>query len=53
MKTKTKKIFDAVVFMRKRREEISKEIEGMTPEQEIAYFKNKAAELIKKKPVKR
>lgn len=49
MKTKTKKTFDAVAFMRKRREEISKEIEGMTPEQEITYFKNRAAELRKKK----
>lgn len=46
MKTdiKKKKSFDAVAFMRKRREEISKEIEGMTPKQEIEYFKKKAAE---------
>ncbi len=36
--------FDAVAFMRKRREEISKEIKGMTPKQEIEYFKGKAAE---------
>lgn len=46
MKTeiKIKKTFDAVAFMRKRREEISKEIEGMDPKQEIEYFKKMAAE---------
>ena len=50
MKThKTKKTFDAVAFMRKRRDEISKEIEGMTPQQEIAYFKKNAAKLSAKK----
>ena len=51
MKTgvKTKKTFDAVAFMRRRREEISKEIVGMTPKQEIAYFKKNAAELKNKK----
>ena len=51
MKTgvKTKKTFDAVAFMRRRREEISKEIEGMTPKQEIEYFKKNAAELKNKK----
>ena len=44
--TKTKKkTFDAVAFMRKRRDEISKEIEGMTPQQEIEYFKKNAAKL--------
>jgi len=47
-KAKTKKTFDAVAFMRKRRAAISKEIEGMTPQQEIAYFKNKASEVRKK-----
>ena len=47
-KVKPKKTFDAVAFMRKRREAISKEIEGMTPQQEIAYFKKKAAEARKK-----
>ena len=47
MKTeiKQKKTFDAVEFMRRRREEIAKEIEGMTPQQEIAYFKKKATEV--------
>lgn len=51
MKTeaKTKKTFDAVAFMRKRRDEISKEIEGMTPEQEIEYFKRNAVKLRNKK----
>jgi hypothetical protein len=46
---KTKKTFDAVAFMRKRREEISKEIEGMTPQQEIDFFKKNAAKLKIKK----
>lgn len=47
MKTqvKAKKTFDAVAFMRKRREQISKEIEGMTPKEEIEYFRKKADEL--------
>ncbi len=42
--TKTKKTFDAVEFMRQRRKQISKDIEGMTPKEEIEYFKTKAAE---------
>ncbi len=47
MKTeiKVKKSFDAVAFMRKRRDQISKEIEGMTPQEEIEYFKRNAAKL--------
>ncbi len=51
MKTeiKTKKSFDAVAFMRKRRDQISKEIEGMTPQEEIEYFKKNAAKLKVKK----
>ena len=51
MKTETrvKKTFDAVAFMRKRRDEISKEIEGMTPQQEIEYFKKNADKLRPKK----
>ena len=55
MKTtaKPKKTFDAVAFMRKRREAISKEIEGMTPQQEIAYFKRKASEMKKKSRIRR
>jgi hypothetical protein len=47
---KTEKTFDAVAFMRKRREEIANEIEGMTPKQEIEYFKKKAAQLKIKNP---
>ncbi len=47
--TKTKKTFDAVAFMRKRRDEISKEIDGMTPQQEIEYFKKNASGLRIKK----
>lgn len=46
---KTKKTFDAVAFMRKRRDEISKDIEGMTPQQEIEYFKKNADKLRPKK----
>jgi hypothetical protein len=34
--------------MRQRREEISKDIEGMTPKEEIDYFKRKAAEFNKR-----
>jgi hypothetical protein len=48
-KEKTEKAFDAVAFMRKRREEISEEIKGMTPEQEIEYFKKKAQEFKNRK----
>ena len=46
--TKTKKTFDAVEFMRQRREQISKDIGGMTPKEEIEYFKMKAAEFNKR-----
>ena len=47
MKTdvKIKTTFDAVAFMRKRRDEISEEIKGMTPQQEIEYFKKNAVKL--------
>ncbi|MCU0418323.1 MAG: hypothetical protein MUC38_01595 [Cyclobacteriaceae bacterium] len=48
MKTKTKKTFDAVAFMRMRREEIAAAIDGMTPRQEMAYFRKKAAEFNRK-----
>jgi hypothetical protein len=49
MKTKRDSIkkFDAVEFMRKKRDEIATEIKGMTPEQEIEYFKRKATQLKK------
>jgi hypothetical protein len=46
--TKTKKTFGAVQFMRWRREQIAKDIEGMTPKEEIEYFKKKAAEFSKR-----
>ena len=51
MKTieRKKKSFDAVAFMRKRREEISKDFNGMTPQQEIEYFKKKAKEFRNRK----
>ena len=54
MKTKreAQKKFDAVEFMRKRREEISKEIQGMSPQEEIEYFKNKANQLSNSKFLK-
>jgi hypothetical protein len=48
IETKQKKTFDAVEFMRRRREEISKDIEGMTPKEEIEYFRKKAAQFHKK-----
>ncbi len=46
MKTeiKTKKKFDAVEFMRQQRDRVSQIIKGMTPEQEIEYFKKKSEE---------
>jgi hypothetical protein len=47
IKTK-KKTFDAVKFMQQRREQISKDIEGLTPKEEIAYFKKRAAEFNKR-----
>lgn len=39
--TKTKKEFDAVDMMRSIREQISKEIQGMTFEQEKEYLKKR------------
>ena len=51
MKTnvKTEKEFDAVNYMRQERDRISREIKGMTPEQQIEYFRKKAEEFQKKK----
>lgn len=51
MKTKTKseKKFDAVEFMRQQRDRVSKTIKGMTPEQELEYFKKKSEEFRKGK----
>jgi len=34
--------FDAVQLMRDLRQQISQEIEGMTPEEELAYFQQQA-----------
>lgn len=42
---KKEKKFDAVEFQRKRRNEITKEITGMTPAQIVEYFKRKAKEV--------
>jgi len=49
MKTKieTKKDFDSVKYMRQEREKISKKIKGMTPKQEMEYFKKKSEEFRK------
>jgi hypothetical protein len=45
----TSKEFDAVEFMRKRREEISKETENMTPEEELNFVREKFVEYERKK----
>jgi len=45
--TKVKKTFCAVEFMTRRRDEISKDIDGMTPKEETEYFNKKAAEFNK------
>jgi hypothetical protein len=49
MKTeiKTEKKFDAVKYMRQQRDRVSKTIKGMTPEQEMEYFRKKAEEFRK------
>jgi hypothetical protein len=46
MKTKIekKKKFDAVKYMRMERERVSKEIKGMTQQQELEYIKKKSKE---------
>jgi hypothetical protein len=48
-KIKTEKDFDTVKYMRQERERISKEIKGMTAEQEIEYFRKKSEEFRKGK----
>ncbi len=45
--TKTSKAFDAVRFMWEQRERVSKVIEHMTAEEELAYFKKKSEEFRK------
>jgi hypothetical protein len=51
MKTeiKTDKKFGVVKYMQQERERISKSIKGMTPQQEIEYFRKKAEEFRKSK----
>lgn len=46
MKTEIKieKKFDAVKFMRQQRERVSQTIKGMTPDQELEYFRKKSEE---------
>jgi len=53
MKTniETKKEIDAVEFMRSRRIQIGKDIQGMTFQEEKEYFKKSAERLKKYKPV--
>ena len=43
-KVKTEKAFDSVKYMRQQRDRISKEIAGMTHEQELEYFRKGAEE---------
>ena len=47
-KVKTEKAFDSVKYMRQQRDRISKEIAGMTHEQELEYFRKGAEEFRKK-----
>lgn len=46
-KIKTEKKFDAVKFMRQQRDRVSQIIKGMTPEQELEYFRKKSDEFRK------
>ncbi len=43
------KKFDAVKYMRQERDRISKTIKGMTPEQEIEYFRKRSEEFRRSK----
>lgn len=49
MKTeiKTDKKFDTVKFMRQQRDRVSQTIKGMTPEEELEYFRKKSEEFKK------
>lgn len=40
--------FDAVKFMRARRDELTRETEGMTPEEELKFFAEKFVEYKRK-----
>ena len=44
MKTKSKKSFDCVEFKRRAQARIYGKIKGLTPQEEIAYFKQAARE---------
>ena len=51
MKTEIKKEkkIDAVKFMRQQRDRVSQTIKGMTPEEELEYFRKKSEEFKKGK----
>ncbi|MDZ7720621.1 MAG: hypothetical protein U5K72_17525 [Balneolaceae bacterium] len=51
IKIEKKKDFDAVELMQNRRTQISKDIQGMTFEEEKKYFQESAEKLKKFKPV--
>lgn len=44
MKTKVKKTFDAVKFMREQREKLSEKLSKMTKDEIVEYFKKKKLE---------
>jgi hypothetical protein len=46
---KKHKPFDAVGFMRAVRDRMSKEISGMTPQQQISYIRRKSASIADKR----
>ena len=48
-RVKSKKTFDAVAAMRSIRERVSKEIQGMTFEEEKAYLKRRSDQFLKAK----
>jgi hypothetical protein len=44
MKTKTKKTFDSVKFMREQRDKLCKKLSGMTKDEIVEYFKKRKLE---------
>ena len=44
MKTKIKKTFDSVKFMREQRDKLSKKLSGMTKDEIVEYFKKRKLE---------
>ena len=46
---KKRERFDAVGFMRAARDRMSKEISGMTPQQQISYIRRKSASIVGKR----